>query len=558
MPLRVTGGFIMRKVRLLILAAVMMLLLCSCSCRHEIVIDEAVPAGCLTSGLTEGQHCSKCGEVLQAQEEIPALGHSYVLDDRVEPDCTHTGLTPGFHCTGCDEVFVPQEVIPALGHVEQTDEAIAPTCLETGLTEGVHCVTCGEVLVPQEEIPANGHRPHVVTEAEFPRTFQAIPEGIVCDDCGAVFFFLTDEAANEFDREEMDNGCIVTREMDHTWGLLRICSYTPEDTLISVAIVQGDNTLASITYFDGGEQAYYCETVQRDSDVHHSTARYTLDCQLESVADHYVDDQDRIILTVSYNSEGNEISRMAYDLNAAGECVRTRLETNGNLYYLLLSCEPDTEYVESLSSYWEITPYEIGLLVENGEQQQTAGFFPRKSTEVEISIVDWLTGETVQTVDPLFGMTAFFDELLDGFYYYQVTCEGYTQLTSPVYRVCSADAKQSVQCFAANLEKPGAEFEEPVTLTVVDAEGKPLDRQKVLIGVRRNNSSERSAAVTLDTGRDGQVCFIVNDTNEGVSTDSYLVAQFHLRVGCVLEYTNSEGKVVSVIMDGSEEIVIQY
>ena len=44
---------------------------------HEVVIDEAVAATCIRDGVTEGRHCSKCGEVLEEQTVIPALGHKY-------------------------------------------------------------------------------------------------------------------------------------------------------------------------------------------------------------------------------------------------------------------------------------------------------------------------------------------------------------------------------------------------------------------------------------------------------------------------------------------------
>ena len=45
-------------------------------CEHVEVTDNAVEPTCTEKGLTEGTHCSKCGKILQAQNEIPALGHT--------------------------------------------------------------------------------------------------------------------------------------------------------------------------------------------------------------------------------------------------------------------------------------------------------------------------------------------------------------------------------------------------------------------------------------------------------------------------------------------------
>lgn len=43
---------------------------------HEEIADQAVPATCTESGLTEGSHCGVCGAILVAQETVPATGHS--------------------------------------------------------------------------------------------------------------------------------------------------------------------------------------------------------------------------------------------------------------------------------------------------------------------------------------------------------------------------------------------------------------------------------------------------------------------------------------------------
>ena len=122
---------------------------------HTIVIDEAVEATCQQEGLTEGRHCSECGEVLVEQKVIPKTGHKWDAGETVEEaTCAGSGERI-YTCTVCGETKT--ETIEATGHTPEEAEAIEPTCTEPGRTAGTYCLTCGETLEGMEEIPANGH-----------------------------------------------------------------------------------------------------------------------------------------------------------------------------------------------------------------------------------------------------------------------------------------------------------------------------------------------------------------------------------------------------------------
>ena len=191
---------------------------------HETIIDEAVEATCIESGLTEGAHCGVCGYIIVDQELIDPLGHEYetkiteptctqqgyttyscirgdyaynadfvdslghsiVIENKKDASCTESGLTEGRYCSVCNEVLKKQQVIPALGHIEVIDAGKNPTCTETGLTEGKHCgrSNCGEVFVKQEEIPALGHEIVIDEAIEATCIDSGLTEGAHCGVCG--------------------------------------------------------------------------------------------------------------------------------------------------------------------------------------------------------------------------------------------------------------------------------------------------------------------------------------------------------------------------------------
>ena len=116
---------------------------------HTLVTDEAVAPTCTESGLTAGEHCSVCDEVITAQSEVPAKGHSYT-SAVTAPTCTEVGYTT--YTCACGDSYVADEVA-ATGH---SHEAVvtAPTCEDEGYT--TYTCHCGDTYT-DNKVAALGH-----------------------------------------------------------------------------------------------------------------------------------------------------------------------------------------------------------------------------------------------------------------------------------------------------------------------------------------------------------------------------------------------------------------
>ena len=114
---------------------------------HTEVIDEAVAPTCTEKGLTEGKHCSVCGEILVAQEEVPATGHTYSTVWESNETHHYYPLTCGCDetpdmiahtfneesmCTGCNyqserEFFASETYCVTFGVVQGEDHMLIST-----------------------------------------------------------------------------------------------------------------------------------------------------------------------------------------------------------------------------------------------------------------------------------------------------------------------------------------------------------------------------------------------------------------------------------------------
>ena len=114
-------------------------------CQHVEVVDAAKAPTCENTGLTEGKHCSACGDVLVAQTVVDALGHNTNgTVEHKDATCTEDGVVGGTYCDACDNGKAAAEaVIEATGHnTNGTVEHKDATCTEDGVVGGTYCDAC--------------------------------------------------------------------------------------------------------------------------------------------------------------------------------------------------------------------------------------------------------------------------------------------------------------------------------------------------------------------------------------------------------------------------------
>ncbi len=109
--------------------------------KHTVEIVPGYAKTCTENGLTDGERCSDCGEILKEQEVIYA-GHTPDVIAGYAKTCSENGLTDGERCSDCGETLKAQEVIPASHNFGEFMEEIAPTCSTVGRKAHKTCLDC--------------------------------------------------------------------------------------------------------------------------------------------------------------------------------------------------------------------------------------------------------------------------------------------------------------------------------------------------------------------------------------------------------------------------------
>ena len=190
--------------------------------------EETVAPGCTTKGEMT-YTCEDCDAT--ETKEIPAKEHSIVIDEAVEATCSSTGLTEGEHCSVCGEVIVPQEVVEAKPHTEVVTPGVPATCTTPGMSEEITCSVCGEIIKEAGLIRPTGHKfteqvidlAHQATEATCVKVATYYFDCEYCDKMGEYAF----EYGAKNDRnhvrteiiEKLDPTCTTSGYEEYTYCL---------------------------------------------------------------------------------------------------------------------------------------------------------------------------------------------------------------------------------------------------------------------------------------------------------------------------------------------------
>lgn len=197
-------------------------IICALECnKHNFAYMSEQPATCEEDGYEECLTCVRCRKkfsldektILEARVKIPATGHVHETLEAVPATCLDYGLTEGERCSTCLEVLVKQNSIEPLGHIISqewiNDERNVPSCIYTGkahkvcLREGCKDEAGNVTVLKTKDILPHGH---LRDDEEYPTCTQGVK--CVHEACEIILISATGHSFSEDNWEVQEATCL--------------------------------------------------------------------------------------------------------------------------------------------------------------------------------------------------------------------------------------------------------------------------------------------------------------------------------------------------------------
>lgn len=258
---------------------------------HQITILHSVEPTCTETGLTAGEKCAECGEILEAQEVISATGHTTTFVPTQEPTCIEWGYGACWICNDCGEVLsesgekVEVELLaPHHDFVNNICTRCPSVLTEDGfvltLNEDGQSYTLSDFLADESQtkivIPDKYHKLPItaignlafsackhLTSITLPNTLVSIGEAAFCNCTNLNFVIIPDG--------------VTTIQGGAFMGCEKLADITIPNSVTNIGILSFllCENLTNIT-FDGTKEQW--NAIQKGLDWDDSTGPYTIHC----------------------------------------------------------------------------------------------------------------------------------------------------------------------------------------------------------------------------------------------------------------------------------------
>lgn len=195
----------------------------------------------------------------------------------------------------------------------------------------------------------------------------------------------------------------------------------------------------------------------------------------------------------------------------------------------------------------------VRILTEANEEW-SLGAVPKNDIPVQIDLVDYYNGNTIDSKKTYLGSTVYFESIPDGTYYYAIKCEGYKTgySGSPFILQFDESQKKANLTWITYIEKVGAKYEQGFKVKMLSSgEDIPPYTETTISVIDMNGRTGDSYSAYINENGFLTLWMGINDI------DYYYIADFYVQEGYTLTVLNDNNKQIEAHSENGM-CILQY